>query len=277
MCRRGTSPECARIPSRSDSTSWDTRAKLGEESIQHCSWLDQPRCATGAASVEIRRKLAAPVPQQCVRSRPVPLRGYTMLSKFMMCSASELLRRISAAEAVRDGASITETAQQVGVTRTTLYRWLKAFDPDKPRASLRPQTRGPKAPRWEGKVLDTVIELIRDYPHLWGRHRVTLALAGRGIIVSEATVSRMLPVARERITGRRLATGPRVPSSEAFGRRPSARVPTLTTGRHPKPFTEAVNPVAADFGRLHSLFGRQRFSRTAGSLRCRAPKCSVGV
>src|SRR5271168_3726711 len=30
---------------------------------------------------------------------------------------------------------------------------------------------------------------------------------------------------------------PRVPSSEAFGRRPSARLHRSTTGRHPKPFT----------------------------------------
>jgi hypothetical protein len=33
----------------------------------------------------------------------------------------------------------------------------------------------------------------------WGRHRVALALAERGIIVSEATVSRMLVVARDRV------------------------------------------------------------------------------
>ena len=121
----------------------------------------------------------------------------------MMHSASEPLRRISAVHAVRAGASITETAQHAGVTRATLYRWVKAFDPDRPRASLRPQKRGPKAPRWEGKVIDTVIKMIRDYPDLWGRHRVTMALAERGIIVSEATASRLLPVARDRITAER--------------------------------------------------------------------------
>jgi hypothetical protein len=80
-----------------------------------------------------------------------------------------------------------------------LYRWLNAFDPDKPRASLRPQKRGPKAPRWDGEVIDIVIKLIRHYPKLWGRRRVALALAERGITVSEATVSRMLPIARQRI------------------------------------------------------------------------------
>jgi hypothetical protein len=33
--------------------------------------------------------------------------------------------------------------------------------------------------------------------------------------------------------------GPRVPSWEAFGRRPSERAQIVTTGRHPKPFTRA--------------------------------------
>src|SRR6516164_9254176 len=33
---------------------------------------------------------------------------------------------------------------------------------------------------------------------------------------------------------------PRVPSSGAFGRRPSPRLYKSTTGRHPKPFTEAA-------------------------------------
>ena len=117
----------------------------------------------------------------------------------MQQSASKLLLRKCAIEAVCGGASITETARRAGVTRATLYRWLSAFDPARPRASLRSRKRGPKAPRWEGKVLDTVIKLIGDHPELWGRHRVTLALAERGITVSEATVSRMLPVARERI------------------------------------------------------------------------------
>jgi hypothetical protein len=40
------------------------------------------------------------------------------------------------------GASITETARRAGVRRATLYRWLKAFDPDRPLASLRPDNRG---------------------------------------------------------------------------------------------------------------------------------------
>jgi len=39
---------------------------------------------------------------------------------------------------------------------------------------------------------------------------------------------------------------PRVPSSEAFGRRPSPRLYKSTTGRHPKPFTKAVAGTRVD-------------------------------
>jgi len=51
---------------------------------------------------------------------------------------------------VRTGGSVIEVASKVGVTRATLYRWLKAFDPERPLASLRSQKPGPKAPHWEG-------------------------------------------------------------------------------------------------------------------------------
>jgi len=64
-----------------------------------------------------------------------------------MQNASEISKRNRAVRAVRNGATITETARQAGVTRATLYRWLKAYDPDRPQASLHPQKRGPKAPR----------------------------------------------------------------------------------------------------------------------------------
>jgi hypothetical protein len=43
---------------------------------------------------------------------------------------------------------------------------------------------------------------------------------------------RQIPIVVNRQPG-----GPRVPSWEAFGRRPSERARIATTGRHPKPFT----------------------------------------
>jgi transposase len=128
----------------------------------------------------------------------------------MQQNASQLTRRVSV-KAVRDGASVTDTARRYGVSRSTLHRWLRAFDPGHPVASLRPDKPGPKTPRWDDATLEFVVELIGDHligppwqprrvpGNQWGRHRVAVALAERGIIVSEATVGRMLVVARERI------------------------------------------------------------------------------
>ena len=132
----------------------------------------------------------------------------------MIQTASQLTRRISVS-AVHDGASVTDTARRHGISRSTLHRWLRAFDPEHPVASLRHDKPGPKTPRWDDATLEFVVELIDDHltgPHWqprrvpgnqWGRHRVALALAERGIIVSEATVGRMLVVARERIAQER--------------------------------------------------------------------------
>jgi transposase len=128
----------------------------------------------------------------------------------MAQNASQLTRR-TLVKAVLDGASVTDTARRYGVSRSTLHRWLRAFNPEHPVASLRPDKPGPKTPRWDDATLEFVVELIGDHltgppwqprrvpGNRWGRHRVALALAERGIIVSEATVSRMLVVARARI------------------------------------------------------------------------------
>jgi transposase len=132
----------------------------------------------------------------------------------MSQNASQLTRRASV-KAVRDGASVTDTAQRYGLSRSTLHRWLRAFDPEHPMVSLRPDKPGPKTPRWDDATLEFVVELIGDHltgppgqrrrvpGNQWGRHRVAFALAERGIIVSEATVGRMLVVARERIAQER--------------------------------------------------------------------------
>ena len=49
-----------------------------------------------------------------------------------------------------------------------------------------------------------------------------------------------LPPRQIPLDGYRPPAAPRVPSWEAFGRRPSERAPIATTGRHPKPFTNSV-------------------------------------
>jgi hypothetical protein len=69
-------------------------------------------------------------------------------------------------------------------------------------------------------------------------------LAERGLDISYETVRshpRLQPLRPQiPIAGQPLTAFPRVPSSEAFGRRPSARLHASTTGRHPKPFTRVA-------------------------------------
>jgi transposase len=109
------------------------------------------------------------------------------------------MKRSDAIRAVRDGASITSTARRYEISRATLYRWLQAYDPNHPVASLRPKKTGPKAPRWTDEMLNQVAALIADHPDWWGKRRVARALHDRGLTLSEATVSRMLVVAREQL------------------------------------------------------------------------------
>jgi transposase len=103
------------------------------------------------------------------------------------------------------GIAVTTVAAQFGVSRATVHRWLRAFDPTRPIASARPRKRGPKGRRWGDETVDTVINIIRDHPDWWGRRRVGAALVDRGIAVSERTVGEILPVARERLARAREA------------------------------------------------------------------------
>jgi transposase-like protein len=61
----------------------------------------------------------------------------------------ELMKRKEAIDAVRSGAAITVTAARFGISRVTLYRWLRAFDPDHPIASARPRKK-----RAEGSAVE---------------------------------------------------------------------------------------------------------------------------
>jgi hypothetical protein len=65
--------------------------------------------------------------------------------------------------------------------------------------SLRPKQRGPKAPRWGHYVIPQVVKLIADHPDWWGKRRVARALSESGVTLSEATVGRILVVARQQI------------------------------------------------------------------------------
>jgi transposase len=84
-------------------------------------------------------------------------------------------QRREAINAVRSGVTtLTAAAAKFGVSRATLYRWVRAFDPDHPIASARPRKSGPKGSRWNDETITAVIGIIKDHPDWWGRTRVGL-------------------------------------------------------------------------------------------------------
>jgi transposase len=112
------------------------------------------------------------------------------------------MTRREAISAVRSGTTITAAAVKFGVSRATLHRWLRAFNPDRPIASARPRKSGPKGPRWNDETVTAVIAIIEDHPDWWGRTRVGAALSDRGVVLSEKTVGKILKVARERLAAK---------------------------------------------------------------------------
>ena len=92
------------------------------------------------------------------------------------------------------GSNIAATSRQFGVSRSTLYRWLRRYDPDKPSKPLRAHSRKPhnkRKPIWSEHHLAAVAEISADHPK-WGCIRLHRAVVARGWQVSASTVGRML-------------------------------------------------------------------------------------
>ena len=92
------------------------------------------------------------------------------------------------------GRNIAATSRQFGISRSTVYRWLRRYDPDKPSKPLRARSRRPhnrRKPLWSKHHLAALADISAANPEL-GRRRLRWALAARGWQVSESTVGRML-------------------------------------------------------------------------------------
>ncbi len=80
-----------------------------------------------------------------------------------------------------------------GVSRATLYRWLKRFDP-KDLTSLKEESRRPRRvrrPLWSRELVRVVKELRGEYPR-WGKDKLVVLVRGRGHEASTSTVGRIL-------------------------------------------------------------------------------------
>ncbi len=94
----------------------------------------------------------------------------------------------------KEGCSEKTALQAIATSRTTYYRWLKAYQ-EKGLNGLNPGSHVPKrcrTPQWSKQLEQLVKQLRLRYP-LWGKATITTLLErDHGINVSESTVGRIL-------------------------------------------------------------------------------------
>lgn len=86
-----------------------------------------------------------------------------------------------------------QASQKLGISRSTLFRWLKAYRLKGPRG-LEPGCRKPKCFRqtkWAPDLIKKVLELRQQYP-LWGKSKLAIILKREGYSASESTVGRII-------------------------------------------------------------------------------------
>jgi putative transposase len=88
-------------------------------------------------------------------------------------------------QAMRDGLSAEQAARAVAVPRTTLYRWENQLEP----RSKRPHHL--RKPTWTPALVEAVEHLRLDHP-MWGRAKIGPLLRREGVVVSDATVGRII-------------------------------------------------------------------------------------
>ncbi len=109
--------------------------------------------------------------------------------------------------------------QTFGISRATLYRWLKRFD-SKDLASLKEESRRPRRvrrPLWSRELVGAVKELREEYPR-WGKDKLVVLVRDQGHEVSTSTVGRILRKLRQR--GELKEPKRRVISAKRKSRRP---------------------------------------------------------
>jgi len=85
----------------------------------------------------------------------------------------------------RDGLTADQAAKAVGVSRATLYRWSKRVAV----RSRRPLRVRPKT--WTSPLIRRIEALRDDFP-MWGKAKLGPLLRRQGVVVSDATVGRIL-------------------------------------------------------------------------------------
>jgi len=127
-------------------------------------------------------------------------KGFYRLSKNAPPELSQKeFDRLRALTIYRETGDTKLVCQSFGISRATLYRWLKRFDP-KDLTSLKEQSRRPwrvRRPLWSRDLVRVVRELREEYPR-WGKDKLVVLIRGQGHEVSTSTVGRILRHLRQR-------------------------------------------------------------------------------
>lgn len=102
---------------------------------------------------------------------------------------------------LNNGRQVTRTCQRCGISRPTLYRWLRRYRPYD-LGQLEDRSSAPRRrrrPTWTVEQREAVRLLRERYPR-WGKGKLTVLLRREGVVLSESMVGRILTELRR--TGR---------------------------------------------------------------------------
>jgi putative transposase len=127
-------------------------------------------------------------------------KGFYRLSKNAPPELSQKeFDRLRALTVYRETRDVKLVCQTFGISRATLYRWLRRFDPTD-LISLRERSRRPwkvRKPLWSGELVRAVKELRKEYPR-WGKDKLVVLVRDQGYEASTSTVGRILRHLKQR-------------------------------------------------------------------------------
>jgi putative transposase len=106
------------------------------------------------------------------------------------------------------GGNISRTCRRFGVSRPTVYRWLRRYYQGGP-ASLEDRSHRPhrvRTPSWNLGQVESVLALRERHPR-WGKHKLLVLLAREGVALSSSMIGRILR--RLKLNGQLREAGPR--------------------------------------------------------------------
>jgi len=127
-------------------------------------------------------------------------KGFYRLSKNVPPELSQKeFDRLRALTIYKETRDVKLVCQTFGISRATLYRWLRRFDP-RDLISLREQSRRPRRvrkPLWSRELVRAVKELREEYPR-WGKDKIVVLVRSQGHEASTSMVGRILGHLKQR-------------------------------------------------------------------------------